>query len=189
MVNPPTVRGSAEPAGSRAQKLPARRDRRKIPVTRTGSTLPVVATWSESTLPGRSRSRLAVAAGTATGRAWPPPAALPGQVPATRVAWRAGSGSETTWIWGAPARDGGGDVQVVGVERAVDGERAGGQRMPQHGGHPGGIPGGGGRGTRRRGDQDAGGGAGGEGGPDRVAGHRGREGGQAGEQRGREAGG
>ncbi len=105
MVNPPTVRGTAEPAGSSVQKPPARGDRRKIPVTLTATCLPVVATWSVSALPGRSRSRAAVASGTATGRAGPVPARrLAGQVPATRIARRPGSGTEMMWVWAcAPA--------------------------------------------------------------------------------------
>ena len=77
-------------------------------MTFTAIGLPVVATWSASVLPGCSRSRAAVDAGTATGRAVPAPplAARGGQVPATSAARRAGSGSEMTWVcacWPATA--------------------------------------------------------------------------------------
>ena len=100
MVNPPTVLGSAAPAGSRVQKAPALADRRKIPVTCTAICLPVVATWRASVLPGRRCSMVAVTAGTATGSAVSaaPPAARGGQVPATRTARRDGSGSEMMWV-------------------------------------------------------------------------------------------
>ena len=59
----------------------------------------------------------------------------------------------------------------------------------QRGGHPRGVLGGGGRGTRRRGDQDAGGRAAGQGDPHGIAGHDGRERDKPGKQRGRQYGG
>ena len=191
MVNPPTARGSAEPAGSRVQKAPALGDRRKIPVTLTAICLPVAATWSASVLPGCSRSRAAVAAGTATGRAVPGAAA--------GCPRRPGAGHERGAAGRIRQRDdvglcvlaghGGGDVQVVGAQRAGDVERAAGQRAVQHGGDPRGALGCGGRGTRRRGDQDAGGGAAGQGDPHGIAGHDGRERDKTGKQRGRKDGG